>query len=142
MSRRRDGTTLLVALLVLAMVAALIGPVLTLATGARQRTDQERTRLVLAGRIRLLLVNVLARPFDDLAPWAGTQPGWLEEAPPAGLQALRSRVTIEEAGPGLLEIAATLEWVGRDGVVRRTVVRRLRSRAVLTLEHRREEGNS
>jgi hypothetical protein len=138
-SRRRDGTALLVVLLALALVASLIGPVLTLATGARQRTDQERTRFLLAGRIRLLLVDVLARPFDDLAPWAGSPTGWLEEPPPEGLQALRSRVAIGQVGPGLLEIEATLEWVGRDGMPRRTVVRRLRSRDVITLEHRREE---
>ena len=140
MSRRRDGGALLVVLLVLAVLATLVGPVLTLATGARRRTDQERIRFLLAGRMHQLVIDVMGRPFDDLAPWAGTLPGWLEEEPPRGLRALRSRVSIQEVGPGLLEIEAVLEWTDHDRQPRQTVVRRLRARPVLSLEHRGTEA--
>lgn len=136
MRRRRTGATLVVTLLVLVVLAMLVGPVLTLATGARQRTDQERTRMVLAGRLRRLVLDVSGRPFEDLEPWAGVLSGWLEEEPPRGARSLRSRVSIADVGPGLLEIEAVLEWTDRHGAPRTMTVRRLRSRSVLTLEQR------
>jgi hypothetical protein len=120
-----------VVLIVLGILSVLIGPVLTLATGTRRRTDEERIRFLLAGRMHRLVIDVMGRPYDDLAPWAGDLPGWLEEDPPLGLR----------VGPGLLEIEAVLEWTSRDGSPRYTVVRRLRSRPVLTLEHRRKDAS-